>query len=111
MNRRQMFTSLLGAPLAAAAVTVASVGGELVLVPGAVQIDLHVYDTTEGRTFALRLLKQPWPIVGDRVRLDFERLHLVGVVEESVTQALYKDRCVCDVIGRVLEFRALGAMA
>ena len=109
MNRRELFHSLLATPAAAAALA-GAVGRDLVLAPGAVSVDLYVYDRGDGRIFGLQLLREPWPVCGDRVRLDFRDLHLVGVVEftEATSFNGRDGRYMYHVHGRVLEFAGKG---
>jgi hypothetical protein len=114
INRRQMFRALLGTPLAVAAgaAVVPSVR-EVVVAPGSVSVDLRVHDRGEGRVFTMTLFQEPWPLAGDRVRFDYQTLHLVGVVEQTEAVPLFtgqSDRFLYHVNGRVLEFTGQGAV-
>ena len=108
-NRRQMFKSLLSAPLAVAGMTIVETGSEIVLRPGAVGTgDFRVYDLGDGigRVCAMTLFEKPWPIVGDRVRLEFEDLRIVAVVAQTDMEPVghLNDRFLYHINARVVEF-------
>jgi hypothetical protein len=108
MNRRQLLAALVGTPVVAASAMTLASEGDVVLAPGAVRIPVSVWDEGRGRRFSLTLLTKPWPLAGDRVRLDFQGLHLLGVVDRTEAESFNgrTGRCWYHVVGRVVSFEA-----
>jgi hypothetical protein len=107
MNRRQLLGALVGTPVVVAGAMAVASEGEIVLAPGAVRIPLRVWDEGDGRRFDLTLLTKPWPLAGDHVRLDFEDLHFLGVVDRTEAKQFHTcSRFLYHVAGRVLSFEA-----
>ena len=96
---------VISAPVGAIAYTSNAVR-EVVIEPAAVMLNLRVHGREQGQFFEMTLVRKPWPVVGERIRFDYQTFHLVGTVETTEAEPWkYSDRILYHLVGHVIEFR------